>query len=280
MPIDRVKYQFTPSQLDLFTDYINSDIDYDKYWGKSEDPNKSAEEYQLECEKKLIDSINRCPKEPIEAADRGTCFNVVVDALNGFYELGEVEITGYTEIDGRIGICTKLHDFKFIFDRDLCLSVAERYGNPLSQYFCSAPLNTAKGMVWLYGYIDEWSGDKIYDIKTTSDYQFGKYERKWQRYLYPYCVTETFKEANITEFEFTAVKLKDTTEKNPIIQGEIYPEIYTYIHEQSKLMLTDICERFIDWLEYRREFITDRKIFGGVNPAEYIGTPIDITLLA
>ena len=36
---------------------------------------------QKRLEKELLDAVNRVEHEPIEAADKGTCFNVVIDCL-------------------------------------------------------------------------------------------------------------------------------------------------------------------------------------------------------
>ena len=71
-------YAITPSHLDAFQAFLDAEYDWGQWWGNSEEPVKSAEEYAAECEKKLIDQINRCPKEPIEAADRGTVVNEIV----------------------------------------------------------------------------------------------------------------------------------------------------------------------------------------------------------
>lgn len=274
-------YAITPSQLDSFQAFLDAEYDWGQWWGNSEEPAKSAEEYAAECEKKLIDQINRCPKEPIEAADRGTAFNEVVDMI--IHNLTPAETR--PDMDIRLSssepyfIYVKFNSFEWYFDTHLCTKVAERYPYAISQYPCGAPLQTSKGLVWLYGYLDEWVAYKISDIKTTGEYHFGKYERKWQKHVYPYAVVESGDCTEIQEFEYTAVKLSKPTEKDPIIHGEIYPEVYTNDHEQNRGLLQDICEQFIEWIEYRREFITDKKIFGGENPDGYVGEPIDINKL-
>ena len=274
-------YAITPSHLDAFQAFLDAEYGWGQWWGNSEEPVKSAEEYAAECEKKLIDQINRCPKEPIEAADRGTAFNEVVDMI--IHNLVPAETR--RDMDIRLSksepyyIYVKFNGFEWCFDTHLCTKVAERYPYSISQYPCGAPLQTSKGLVWLYGYLDEWVAYKISDIKTTGEYHFGKYERKWQKHLYPYAVVESGNCAEIQEFEYTAVKLSKPTEKDPIIRGEIYPEVYTNDHEQNRRMLQGICEQLIEWLEYRREFITDRRIFGGENPEGYVGVPVDINQL-
>lgn len=267
-------YAITPSHLDAFQAFLDAEYDWGQWWGNSEEPVKSAEEYAAECEKKLIDQINRCPKEPIEAADRGTVVNEIVDCLiHGRTPQNGIALKSVELIIG------SLNGFIWLFDISFLSQLVARFPNAISQYPCGAPLQTSKGLVWLYGYLDEWVANKISDIKTTGEYHFGKYSRKWQKHLYPYAVVESGDCTEITEFEYTAVKLSEPTQKCPIIHGEIYPEVYTNDHEQNRRLLQDICEQLIEWLEYRRDFITDRRIFGGENPEGYVGVPVDIKQL-
>ncbi|MDE7088730.1 MAG: hypothetical protein K2O54_01285 [Prevotella sp.] len=275
----RIDYRFTPSQLDAFQDFLDSEYTWERFWGNAEEPSKSAEEYAAECEKKLIDAINRCPKMPNEAADKGTCFNEAVDCI---IHQRKCEYEGMTVafFPENNDCLANLNGFYFHFDLTLLYETARRFPNAISQYLCGAPLQTSKGVVWLYGYPDEWCGCRISDIKTTGDYKFGKFERKWQRHVYSYAIVESGDSTEITEFEYTAVELTRPSKKRPMIYGKIYPEVYTYDHEQSRRALQDRCERFIEWLEHRRGLITDLKIFGGENPPDYVGTPIDISVLS
>ena len=115
----------------------------------------------------------------------------------------------------------------------------------------------------LYGYADEIVRDKVFDIKTTSSYQFGKFERAWQKFVYPWCLVESGEMPEVSSFEYTVFVLSKPTSKSPFITGKMYREEYTYDHEQAGIQLRSILERFIEWLEAHREEITDRKIFGG-----------------
>lgn len=270
-------YQITPSQLDAFTDFLDADNTWEDFWGRSQNPTISAQEYSAQCEKHLIDQINRCPKEPILAADRGQVFNEIVDMIIHRRSSPSIEaVVESHRADSAYSmdyIDCLFNGFRFIFDARLCKQVANLYPDALSQYLCGATLPTRYGDVWLYGYIDEWVGDKIYDIKTTEKYHFGKFDRKWQRHLYPYCATE--QGAQVNEFVFTVVQFNKTTP----LTAEIFNESYTYDHQHSKAMLTDICERFIEWIQSRRNLITDMKIFGGKNPDDYLGKPVDTSLL-
>jgi hypothetical protein len=125
----------------------------------------------------------------------------------------------------------------------------------------SAILPTRYGDVQLYGYVDEIVKDTVYDIKTTTRYEFGKYGKGWQRHAYPYCLIESGMMSSVKAFEFTAYKLTGGTSRTPLISGVQYPEYYAYSHEESRQLLADHCEAFIEFLEANRELITDKKIF-------------------
>lgn len=151
--------------------------------------------------------------------------------------------------------------FEFLFDIPFCKSVAEYFKGSLSQVFTSATIDTKFGEVELYGYIDELRENKVYDLKTTSRYEFGKYAKYWQRHAYPYTLIESGMCTEINSFEFTAYALKGGTSRTPLITGVQYPEVYQYNHEQSKVLLKEICERFCEFLEDNRSLITNKKIF-------------------
>ncbi|MDE7180063.1 MAG: hypothetical protein K2N88_02555, partial [Muribaculaceae bacterium] len=217
---------------------------------------------------------------PNEAADKGTAVNEVVDMLIHHRKCEKEGMKVEPPCEAHpLSVKVEYNGFTWHFSTDFLSALCERYPDAISQYLCGASLQTSKGVVWLYGYPDEWCGCKISDIKTTGDYTFGKYERKWQRHIYPYSIVESGDCTEITEFEYTAVELTKPSEKRPVIYGKIYPEVYTYDHEQSRRALQCHCEMFIEWLEYRRNLITDSKIFGGENPTGYVGTPIDIETL-
>lgn len=270
----RIDYRVYPSLLDAFANLLNADADWEKYWGSAEDPPKTAQEYADECEVKLINTINRCPKEPIEAADKGTAFNEIVDCLihDTPCTRPDMEITADTTAGT---VTAKINGFTFPFSLALCREVAALFPEgTLSQYLCRSSIDTAFGCVELYGYIDEWYGSRIYDLKTTGQYDFGKFDGHAQRYLYPYCVITSGLATTVTEFEFTVVKLTKPTKRAPYIDGTCYREQYTYRHDDATQWLRLHTEGFIRWLERRRSFITDRRIFGGENPEGYVGTPI------
>ena len=259
-----IKYRFYPSLLDKFQEYIDSEIDADDFWNLDEDGQykKSPDEIADERFQALLDTINRVPHEPWEAADKGTCFNEIVDCIadNKKSERKDMKIST-TNIADEKGICAEYDGFCFNFDANFCKEAARRYVDSLKQFYCSAILPTKYGNVELYGFADEIIRDKVVDIKTTSKYDFGKYEHNWQRHVYPYCLTESGGCETISEFDFDVYQLKGGNSRTPLITGTFYKEAYTYNHKQSKELLTAFCEHFIEWLENNRDKISDKKIF-------------------
>ena len=235
-------------------------------------PDKEVGDYILtpdeicdKLEQELIDTINRVPHEPWEAADKGTCFNEVIDMLLDGRDCEYEGMTVTMDEDSNTVTAT-IDGFTFLFDLEFCKSVAEGLIDSASQVFTSATIETEHGLVELYGYVDEFQHDKVIDLKTTSSYDFLKFERKWQRHLYPYCLVQNGYE--VEGFEYRVIKWKGGTKAQPALSGEVIPEYYTYTHEESENLLKDMIDQFLDWLEANKERITDKKIFGGGNEPE------------
>ncbi|MDE7081644.1 MAG: HNH endonuclease [Muribaculaceae bacterium] len=287
---NQVKYRIYPSLLDAFQNLLDYELVAEENWNKVSEANHARGEYldrevgdfkltpdemYLRDEAALINTINRIPKEPSEAADKGTVFNEIIDCL---HENRRCALSGCSLASNRDygHIYAEYNGFKFTFGLDFCRRFADMFKGSLTQFRCEAEMDTAYGRVLLYGFIDEWKADRITDIKTTSWYDFGKYARKWQRHLYPWCVIESGLTDGISMFEYAVVELR----KNAYpIQGTYFKEEYPYNHQQSTLALRAHVERFIEWLESRREFITNPAIFGGQMPDDYVGQPIDPNLL-
>ena len=56
-------YRIYATLLDAFWGYLNSDVIWDKYWGWSENPPHTPEEFHEQQFHELIDRINRKPFE-------------------------------------------------------------------------------------------------------------------------------------------------------------------------------------------------------------------------
>ena len=255
------KYKFYPSILDKYEKYLHVDRDFEGFFNKDRETGeykRSYEELEAEALQSLIDAINRVPFDS-EKADKGTVFNELVDSFLHHRRSERVKMRGDTKNDM---LFAAFNGRSFVFSYQFVQEAAEYFKGSLSQVQVSAPIDTCYGMVELYGYIDELRGDKVYDIKTTSSYEFGKYAEGWQRHLYPYCLVESGMCTGIYSFEYTAYQLKGGTDRSPVIYGTQYPEVYKYEHGKSREKLRCHCERFIEFLESHRDKITDEKIFG------------------
>lgn len=291
-------YRFYPTLLDKFQtfldtsaeDYFYQDEDgkWHKNYSEAEDAfHYSQEEVDALLKQELLDAINRVPHEPSEPASKGTALNEIVDCIihNKKSDNKNILIKSLKGVDVKrefgctdeVGkpiyydywfehikvpcIFAEIDGFSFYFDKDFCKSIAEYFKGSLSQVFTSATIDTEFGEVELYGYIDELRENKVFDLKTTSRYEFGKYSKYWQRHIYPYTLIESGACTEINSFEFTAYVLKGGTSRTPLITGAQYAEVYQYNHEQSKMLLKNICKRFCQFLEDNRDLITNKKIF-------------------
>jgi hypothetical protein len=214
------------------------------------------EVYNL-AKQELIDKINRVPFAPSEAASKGTALNAIIDGFVTGKRSEEVEMKGDIKMD-TITAC--VDGFTFSFSYSFCQEVANYFKGCLCQVLVEAPIETKYGVVLLYGYPDYIRENKVFDLKTTGRYEFGKYKEYSQRYVYPYCLIESGGCTGIENFEFTAYKMGT---RKGLIYGTQYPEVYKYNHDEAKTLLRQKLERFIEFLEDNRNLITDRKIFGG-----------------
>lgn len=272
---EQVKYKFYPSILDKFQSFVDMKAEDFFYqddkgaWHKNYNENtgeytfSESEVYEFTL-LELLCAINRV-KTVSEAAVKGTIFNELVDALINNKKSQVVQTKKIYQGSNLIGIEAQLDGFTFTYDINLIKEAADYFKDSLAQVYTSATIDTKYGKVQLYGYIDELRMNKVYDIKTTKYYSFGKYSKYWQRHIYPYCLIESGECTDVQSFEFTCYQLGGGTERNPLITGKKYPEVYTYNHEQSKAIIRAHCERFIEFLEENKQYITDKKIFGGDN---------------
>jgi len=240
----KIKYKIYPSLLDKFQNYLDSSQIYQQFWGFSENAEKSEEQFENEQFASLIDSINRKPFES-ELADKGTCFNEVVDCLIENRKSDKMEISSDKE-KGLIVVNFKTS--KFLFPLSLCLEFSHYFKNALTQQRVRAILSTQYGNVEIYGVIDELLPTSVHDIKTTGKYSAFKYKNGWQHIVYPFCLIANGND--IREFEYNITDFKQT-----------YIENYNYIPERDEPKLLAICEQFIEFLKVNENLITDKKIF-------------------
>ena len=265
------KYKIYPSLLDKFQRLQEAREDFESCFNEDGEGGykKSYEEIVAELEQSLLDSINRVPHEPIEAADKGTAFNEIVDCLVHHRNSTNPDVLLASAVDEKTGgkfIRASINGFTFNFDLAFCQEVAAYFEGSTSQYFCKAILPTRHGDVELYGFLDELRTNVVYDIKTTSSYSFGKFANHWQHHVYPYCLIESGMVTEIKEFEYTAFQLSGGSSRNPLIKGTMYRERYDFDYDTSKAKLQNVCEQFIEWLEAHRSQIYKYRIFNEPEP--------------
>ncbi len=250
-----LKYRFYATLLDTFQSYLSSDVIWQKYWGNSsKEDAPTAEEFEKRCLSDLLDRINRVPFES-EAADRGTCFNEIVDCLILNRNTERADMTISAEKDART-ITAVFREKAYIFPMAICQEFAQYYRGAIPQVFCSGVLPTKYGDVELYGYIDELMPFGIHDIKTTGSYSVGDFRSHWQHHVYPYCMEQAGNK--IDHFEYNICEMKPT--KAGMICRS-FTEYYPYLPEQTRALLTCHCEGLIEFIEANRDKITDKKIF-------------------
>lgn len=213
-----VKYKFYATLLDSFAYYL-SDVDNDDAF------------------QNFIDKLNRVPFKS-DVADKGSAFNELIDQLiEGapvFIEKGNYLIT---------------YDNKeYKFKKDVADDIAERVHDCFPQLFVKATLDTNRGNVELYGYLDYIKRNKVIDLKTTGRYVFPKYLNYWQSKIYPYCLNSMG--VKVDTFEYLVTNFSN-----------VFIEEYPYKPDKDIIEIKRFTEQLIDFIELNRNLITDQKLF-------------------
>lgn len=257
------KYCFYATLLDKYESYINSSRIYNEYWGFSENPPHTEDEFQEKQRLSLIDTINRVPFES-EDADRGTAFNEVVDCIvnRSFQEIqpgvflhnaGKVVTVILNEKQEAISC---INGRTFILPLTMCKEFANYFKEATTQVLAEGILPTIYGDVLLYGYIDELMPFSVHDIKMTKRYSVGKFKHNWQHLVYPFCLNQQGN--SINDFEYNVAHI------NILKSGffyESYTEHYAYVEDRDLPRLTNHVEGLIEFIEDHKDVITDKKIF-------------------
>ena len=263
-----VKFRFYATLLDAYQNYLDSDIIWSKYWGWSEDPPHTPEEFKKIQFQSLIDRINRVSFDS-EAADKGTAFNEVIDCMVLHRNSKSMDIhTIFQEVEDYrydsegevrpynkrvpIGVEAKLNGRSFYFPIQIVRHYAAYYKGALPQVYIQAVLPTMYGKVMLYGYIDYLMPFCTHDLKTTRQYAVGNYKRHWQHKVYPYALMKNG--CDVYDFEYNISEIGKTYYRN-------YTESYTFNPERDIPLLTQHCEGLISFIQENRDLITDKKIF-------------------
>ena len=248
----QLNYLFYATLLDAYQDYLSSDKIYQEYWGFSENPPFSEEEFHEQKRLGLIDRINRVPFDS-EKADRGTAFNEIVDCL--ILGTGSKKMAISSDRDS--GTITAIYNNRtFTFPISVCKEFSDYYKGAVPQVYAEAVLPTKYGDVKLYGYLDELMPTSVHDIKSTGGYSVGKFKDHWQHIVYPYCLNATGN--NVQDFEYNILLINERVSGDTY---ETFTEHYAYVAERDIPKLTKHAESLIEFIEAHRDLITDLKIF-------------------
>ena len=248
--MQQLKYKFYATILDSFWGYLNSDVVWEKYWGWSENPPHTPEQFHELQFQELIDRINRKPFDS-EAADKGTAFNELVDALienrkpNKMNVERNAENTCYTVV---------YNDRTFVFPISLCREFANYYKRRINPTKSRSDSSNRIRQCLVYGVIDELMSASVHDIKTTGSYTVGKFKDHHQHLVYPYALMKNG--SDVRTFEYNIVEFN----KGGFVV-DTYTETYVFNPERDIPILTNHCEEFIRFLEENRELITDKRFW-------------------
>jgi len=215
--MSKPKYRFYATLLDAF-----------KWYLVSESENSTQD---------LINKINRVPiadEKSLERMNKGTALNNVID--NCLSCNSEIELEQAVVCDG------------FAFNKEIVVDILNRLYGSAIQYRTSTVVETKYGLVEVYGVIDYLSAWKCIDLKTTSQYDLGKYVNGMQRHVYNVSLAD--EGIKTEEFEFLVTDFKS-----------VYSEPYNVDYGESKLIVIDCCESLIEFIEANRHLITDTKIY-------------------
>lgn len=266
------KYCFYATILDAYWGYLNSDVVWYNYWGWSENPPHTPDEFHEMKFNELIDRINRVPFDN-EKADRGTCFNEVIDCMVENRKSETMLIEKVYKVE-RFGACDEVgkplyydenqtnevvalkvtyNNRIFSFPISICREFANYFKGALTQQRVEAILPTRHGDVLVYGFIDELMPTSVHDIKTTGSYSVGKFKNNFQHLVYPYALIQNGND--IRTFEYNILEFSKAG--YPV---DTYTETYVFNPDRDIPILTNHCEDFIRFLEENKGLITDTKI--------------------
>ncbi len=143
-------YRISPSVLNAFSNWLSAEDNWDKYWGDSETPPMTREQYVIKLGHELTAYLNREPTEETEAQAKGTCLNEIIDCLTGSDPRGDVK----WDKSGDIYVAEK-GAFKFYFDGALVDSLALMFRTAARQYHLQNRYHFDKYDVELHGYAEQ-----------------------------------------------------------------------------------------------------------------------------
>lgn len=251
----------SPTLLDKYQDWQESEISWENYYGKNEDPSVSLAEWDEKLEQQLIDACNGVETPSSRPADLGTCLNEAVDCILLDVPSTRDDVKLSSEII--LTIVAEKGNNKFYFHKEDVVNLASYVEDCKAQEFVSTFIDTKYGTIQLYGYPDYYNDTIVTDLKTTSYYESGKFYDKWQRYIYPYILSKSGKIKNYKAFEFLVCKVSGETAQNPYVELTLYKETYTDPLASFETHIRTGLERFYEWfIDYHKKGIINNRLLG------------------
>lgn len=283
--MSEIKYQIYPSLIDAYSNYLSSAELYQKYWGWSDNPSTTLEEWEKEKFQDIINSLNRVPFDSVYA-DIGTVFNELVDCLilnkksnriedvERVYKIerfGAVDECGkpifYDEnhTDEVVALKAKYNGRSYQFPIKMVRSFADMYRGAVPQMYVEGMIETSRGNVKLYGFLDELMPFSVHDIKTTNSYESWKFKNNVQHLVYPYCLSQMGMPVSTFSYDIAEIRsnAKKSDQTNDIVVSSFvyHREEYGFDYERAEETLRAKCEDLIDFIEEHRSEITNKKLF-------------------
>lgn len=243
-------FNFWVTLLDAYQNYLDAANIYDQFWGFSENPKFTLAEFEEKSFDELIAKLNREPQELSEAAERGTAFNEVLDAILEWRSPANgVEVEKIKDASGKVvTIRTRRNGFQWDLPARIFSKMARNLSpDAVAQIFTEREITSGYGKVRLYGYVDYVCNDRIIDVKTTNRYNAFKYRKSWQKTAYPYLLSG--EGTDIQKFEFLATDFK-----------RIYSEVYNFRPETDLPKLYNHIDSLIEFIEANKDIINNDKL--------------------
>lgn len=184
-------------------------------------------------EQDMLNKLNKVPTPQSEAMLKGIAFEDCVRA--GIYA------KSLTSTDGI--------KYDFEFNPEIIHWFMNETKGGIWQQYVEFYLDCGGYWLYLYGYIDVLRQNHTLDIKTTSQYAFPKYLDDYQHMLYLFGAKMLGAQVDYHEYLITD-------------QKECYREYYQYQPKRFKESLLTVANDMVFFLESRKEFITNHKVFG------------------
>lgn len=189
----------------------------------------------------MIGRINRIPSPANEAMLKGSAFNTLIDRLAQGDEI--------VAVDGDMPAYKIEHQGNsYLYPKHIADFIVDRISGALMQVYNRAIISTPFGDVELYGYADYVLRDTVFELKTTGNYTWPKYNNSLQHKSYLYCLRKSGND--ITRAEYVVTDF-----------NSVFIEDY-YWTDKIEADLVVAITQFLAFVERHKDRITDVKVLG------------------